>query len=1450
MNVSPDCPEKSKLVDYIMGKLPVIEHETCEVHIADCSACEDTIRGLDATDTLDELARHALTDPSESNELSLVNRLVENVRGIQHTQSTTQSEFDRLTLERSAEVARFLSLADDSGDIGQIAHYRLTDLLGAGSTGVVYRAIDEQLERAVALKVLRPSLGETARARFIAEAKSAAAVDHANVITIYQVGEEGQLAYMAMQLLPGETLEARLKRDVFLQEDSVRSIAGQIADGLAAAHSKDLIHRDIKPANIWLDENDQVKILDFGLARIVDDDPGFTSTGMIAGTPCYMSPEQSKGAMLDGRSDLFSLGCILYRAATGRQPFGAANILSTLQAIQTSTPKPPANTSANVTQEFSDLTMSLLEKLPVNRPASASQVAEALRSERTKWPFAIPEYKSVDSDAETIALPKKAAAGTSSGMSWIGQLATLIAVGMLGVGGYLFGGDIIRIATGHGLLTIETDDPDVKIELLEAGKLVRIIDTKTEKQIDIKEGKYKLQVAGEDNSVEISPVDLTMKRGGKAIAHVTHSSDSPSSQRSSGPSVGIANNLDVAWTESDSPAAISITEKVNQEQIAKVRASLQKKLSTVTESIPVLELQTNAQWLDAQLELAEFEVDAGMRKLERQDSYSPSEIATTHAKLLWHDDLLKRRLKLGFDGTTEAALALKTRAELAQRQLRGFESMHRLNINVAKYNGQTLGQFLKIARTERNDTKLGEAYNGVAHLVDQFDSRQEFIEFVKEALELNVPRFLRQNRTVPSSTENGVLALLLELKGNELAEISTGFITSSDVDNQSIPKILVTGSRFVDLVANSFHNQDDLYEQLLEANTTSAKTFLAFLTRHTIARGDQTASKSIMNRLNEMFQAEAENNSNDMRSRRVFTETLRAVERKTQRNLSAAGMGMGRGGADGGGGDSHSLGAGGSGLEEHQIPKPYFKTYQVKKHTDEILGILGTLISRDESIKLDQDQKTKKLYVMGTDRHHKLVAGVLNALSSDSLNLIRVDNEETLLGVYKTKSNPSQVLSMLEEIVSSADFHACPREDSIILLGKKEEHDILKKLLKTLEKPEQPQSSFKGKTLQQWLEFMATSDSFKQPLDDKNIEDVKNVLTAFEQLAGPKQMDNVIRASFKHIIRNWNLFADVKLAQKEREKLADQIEKCKPLLKEAGSSGEIERNGKTISIEEIRGVMNSKIEVLRNLDRETSAFGMSIGENLLSVFLSQTDRDDLLIRFLNEIDDCNSNSRMFLVRFAEKLAAEIPEELESFEEKIVTKLLAMGLDVQDRDKRHWAQECLLRMEKIPGLGRNRKGRRATIIAGAFSDKSKPLAQGGFDDYLARQVHDVDGLMVRIASVAIDKSNPPNLRMEAFDWLKRQNSKHLESVAELLLTILDQDFHESLVGVRIGNGQISEQSAHISLLNLLSQANPFPEAAKPKVKKYRDQLGGLQLSEIQNEYMEKLLQVAIIAAERE
>ena len=173
----------------------------------------------------------------------------------------------------------------------------------------------------------------SARERFLREARSAAAVEHDHIVAIYQVGEDRGVPYLAMPLLKGEPLDARLQRDKRLPPAEVLRVARETASGLEAARQRGMIHRDIKPANLWLEEGSgRVKILDFGLARTAADAGHLTQQGAIVGTPAYMAPEQA-GGKTDHRADLFSLGCVMYRMATGELPFKGADTISTLMAV-------------------------------------------------------------------------------------------------------------------------------------------------------------------------------------------------------------------------------------------------------------------------------------------------------------------------------------------------------------------------------------------------------------------------------------------------------------------------------------------------------------------------------------------------------------------------------------------------------------------------------------------------------------------------------------------------------------------------------------------------------------------------------------------------------------------------------------------------------------------------------------------------------------------------------------------------------------------------------------------------------------------------------------------------------------------------------------------------------------------------------------------------------------
>jgi predicted Ser/Thr protein kinase len=281
-----------------------------------------------------------------------------------------------------AELTAFLSPPRGPGELGRLGPYRVLAVLGCGGMGVVYKAEDPQLARPVALKAMLPGLAASpqARERFLREARAAAAVKHDHVVTIYQVGEDRGVPFLAMEFLEGQALDARLRREGRLPVVEVLRVGREIAEGLAAAHDRGLTHRDIKPANVWLEApRGRVKILDFGLARAAADQQ-LTQTGAIVGTPAFMSPEQARGQPADHRSDLFSLGCVLYRMTTGEQPFKGSDPISTMVAVATETPAPPRSLNPAAPPALAGLIDRLLDKDPTGRPASAGAVAGELET--------------------------------------------------------------------------------------------------------------------------------------------------------------------------------------------------------------------------------------------------------------------------------------------------------------------------------------------------------------------------------------------------------------------------------------------------------------------------------------------------------------------------------------------------------------------------------------------------------------------------------------------------------------------------------------------------------------------------------------------------------------------------------------------------------------------------------------------------------------------------------------------------------------------------------------------------------------------------------------------------------------------------------------------------------------------------------------------------------------
>jgi serine/threonine protein kinase len=278
-----------------------------------------------------------------------------------------------------ASALSFLQPSEGSGSLGRLAHFEVLKALGNGGFGTVAKAFDEKLHRFVAIKLMSPLLAATSvpRKRFVREARSAAAVRHENVIAIYAV-EDQPIPYIVMDYIAGRTLQQKLEATGPLELRDVLRIGRQIAVGLTAAHAMGLIHRDIKPGNVLLEDGvEHVKITDFGLARAADD-AIITQSGFIAGTPMYMAPEQARGEAIDQRTDLFSLGSVLYTMCSGRPPFRATNTIAVLKRVVEDTPRPIREIIPEVPEWLCELISKLHAKNPADRITSAQEVSGLL----------------------------------------------------------------------------------------------------------------------------------------------------------------------------------------------------------------------------------------------------------------------------------------------------------------------------------------------------------------------------------------------------------------------------------------------------------------------------------------------------------------------------------------------------------------------------------------------------------------------------------------------------------------------------------------------------------------------------------------------------------------------------------------------------------------------------------------------------------------------------------------------------------------------------------------------------------------------------------------------------------------------------------------------------------------------------------------------------------------
>jgi serine/threonine protein kinase len=324
----------------------------------------------------------------------------------------------------------WLSLLGPSNDaecLGTLGPYRIIELIGRGGMGVVLRAVDPKLNRTVAVKLLAPELSVSATAvqRFLREARAAAAVSHDHVVAIHSIDDVARPPIIVMEFIDGQSVQQKIDKVGALDVKSILRIGMQTAAGLEAAHRQGLVHRDIKPANILLENGiERVKLTDFGLARAIDD-IGMTKTGQITGTPQYMSPEQAQGQRVDHRTDLFSLGCVLYAMCTGGAAFRADSAVAVMHRIVHEEPRPVRQVNEEVPDWLCRIVEKLLEKRPQDRFESAEEVEDLLGQHlaHLQQPDSVPMPKRVGPSQRTAGITTDAQRESASGSFDTGHVA-------------------------------------------------------------------------------------------------------------------------------------------------------------------------------------------------------------------------------------------------------------------------------------------------------------------------------------------------------------------------------------------------------------------------------------------------------------------------------------------------------------------------------------------------------------------------------------------------------------------------------------------------------------------------------------------------------------------------------------------------------------------------------------------------------------------------------------------------------------------------------------------------------------------------------------------------------------------------------------------------------------------------------------------------------------------
>jgi WD40 repeat protein len=428
------CPNSVELRQLIEGALSDARQQECTEHMDSCESCQSKLEDIAVGGSnLSEVVVH-LPDSqpvAESAYWPALHALDRNVavESRDEAPELKQTFVPRSTVRMRDPSLNFLEPASDPAYLGRIAQFEVMRIIGRGGMGLVLEAFDSRLQRNVAVKVLDPELADdnVARQRFCREARAAASITHENVVAVHQVekAEGNALPYLVMQLISGESLEQRLAREKKLPIREVVRIGMQAARGLAAAHAQEMIHRDVKPGNILLESShDQVKLTDFGLAHVAED-LKLTRTGFVSGTPLYMSPEQALGEASDHRSDLFSLGAVLYEMCAGGPPFSGNSALAILKQIADVPHRPLREVNPAIPDWFAKTIDRLLSKKPDDRIQTAAHLAELLEFE---WAL----LKTTSDDVPTVCVIEERKRALRTRWLAVAVATTFLGLGLLG----------------------------------------------------------------------------------------------------------------------------------------------------------------------------------------------------------------------------------------------------------------------------------------------------------------------------------------------------------------------------------------------------------------------------------------------------------------------------------------------------------------------------------------------------------------------------------------------------------------------------------------------------------------------------------------------------------------------------------------------------------------------------------------------------------------------------------------------------------------------------------------------------------------------------------------------------------------------------------------------------------------------------------------------------------